>query len=223
MSSKALPEELLHEILAYHLEVSWTDRLFAYDPFEKPQRTPRKPSSRNPHHVLRVCKRWLRVGTPLLYRALYMASPNHVDRIAEVFALSPMLAKKVDRVWFALDACTPSLHKVMQQVPNTTELVVWLHYSGPSSWDPDPPVEFESNYLLHAMTAVCPRTLFLGGPVYRSPPRALRRRRRSPSRDPQLDVAREAVDTIKAVLSGPWGYILVRVHACVLLPTIATD
>jgi hypothetical protein len=125
-----LPEELIHEVLR-HAIVPFTDtfldpahsREFFHSAHDGQSGSVlHKPSSPlGSHHLLLVCKRWLRIGAPLLYTALWLSTPAHAACVARVFADNPALGAAVRdlRLDGGFDA---ALAGVLSRAPNVQHL-----------------------------------------------------------------------------------------------------
>lgn len=97
MASK-LPEETVHEILVYALSITPEHRFLRACNWE-PQRSMTKLESlgcTTPEpQTLRVCKRWRRIGTPILYRSVFLYCKDHVKNFADTLSANPELGKLV--------------------------------------------------------------------------------------------------------------------------------
>lgn len=99
MSEEKLPEEILREILRLALFVS-PDHFcqLAFPPWQfmskKISRASRRP---RPHagDVLLVSRRWLRIGTPLLYEFVSLSDPSHSQSVARLLKSNPTVGKAV--------------------------------------------------------------------------------------------------------------------------------
>ncbi|GJE97698.1 hypothetical protein PsYK624_139190 [Phanerochaete sordida] len=89
----ALPEEILREILAYIISVYHPRFLRFYNPFEFLRSRRRQPS--RCADVLLVSKRWLRVGTPLLYECLVLSKSEHTKSVADLIHAHPGVGQAV--------------------------------------------------------------------------------------------------------------------------------
>lgn len=83
-----LPDEILREILSYNISIP-CDAFFSFDvpPLFSP----------GPRHayLLLVSKRWLRVGTPLLYECVELSNREHTSTLAELFRAQPHIGQAV--------------------------------------------------------------------------------------------------------------------------------
>lgn len=132
VTESSIPEELLGEILNYHF---WQDpKLFCAihhhtgkrltDP--TPPLTYTKGTSRA--DVLLVCKRWLRVGTPLLYHSVRLWTPTQVQDFLILLRSNPYIGQvirqlrveSVGEVWF---------EEISKFAPNVHTLCLSFHIS----------------------------------------------------------------------------------------------
>lgn len=109
------------------------------------------PSPLGSRHLLLVCKRWLRIGIPLLYVSLWLSSDAHTHTLLRVLAAHPELGASVRDL--RLDGgFVPELHDVVLRMPNVRNVhLSWVAGRGCSTaglWD--------------AMPALRPRRLWLG-------------------------------------------------------------
>ncbi|EKM49735.1 uncharacterized protein PHACADRAFT_214257 [Phanerochaete carnosa HHB-10118-sp] len=77
----ALPEEILREILSHNLRISHAGFCyFYYDDCGHPISPPTSRCS----NLLLVSKRWLRIGTPLLYECVALSKPDHTTAVSSL-------------------------------------------------------------------------------------------------------------------------------------------
>ncbi|GJE91943.1 hypothetical protein PsYK624_080950 [Phanerochaete sordida] len=88
-----LPDEILHKILAYNLTPSHTEFL-AFQDDTKETEGPSPGPSRCSDLVL-VSKRWLRVGTPLLYECVRLAKSEDTAAVAQLLRAQPQVGHSV--------------------------------------------------------------------------------------------------------------------------------
>lgn len=131
MSVSALPEELLHRILSYHFHRSID--AFCGDPTEDttqdflpvestdPSRLPVHPAS----NALLVSKRWLRIGTPLLYRFLSLSTTQHTQSVAVLLRANPSLGRAIHHVRLR-GGCGNDLKVVLGATQNVESLSITL-------------------------------------------------------------------------------------------------
>ena len=93
MSDARVPEEVLREILKHRLDTD--EETFCCS--KRPQWLLKIDRGGSPHpgDLLRVSKRWLRVGTPLLYKALFLWKPEHVKAVAQLLQAHPEVGKMI--------------------------------------------------------------------------------------------------------------------------------
>lgn len=202
-SVNKLPEELLHEVLTYILDVSWTTHWL----LNRKTGLSTHRTGPQPRDVLLVCKKWRRIGTPLLYQSLYLMKDEHINRVAAVIKGTPSLAKAIRRIWVALPACTANLPRIVRRATRATELYVWMGLGCTAA---------HAEHFTDALAAARPKTLFLGGPAYEryNYYNMNARRLRSHARLPdtlQEDIER-ASRTMRVAINGPWRKTLVRAH-----------
>ncbi|GJE97701.1 hypothetical protein PsYK624_139220 [Phanerochaete sordida] len=153
MSFAKLPEELLREILAYALYVPHDEfcRPPALDPAvasEKPASKKKRKASRA--GLLLVSKRWLRVGTPLLYECLRLSRRKHARLVTKVLQENPRLGNAV-RCLRLEGAYSKKLADVVKLTPRVRTLYI----------DVDVDASQRINGLLKALPLLNPENLFL--------------------------------------------------------------
>ncbi|GJE97711.1 hypothetical protein PsYK624_139320 [Phanerochaete sordida] len=89
--TETLPDEILDEILAYNLTLSHTDFLAFHDGLRYWSRS----ESPRCSDLVLVSKRWLRVGTPLLYECVRLAKPAHTAAVAQLLRAQPQVGRSV--------------------------------------------------------------------------------------------------------------------------------
>jgi hypothetical protein len=82
------------------------------------------PSLTSSASALLVCKRWLRVATPLLYETLIVRSTGQSQALADVLRQNPAFAGHVKKV--RLEGAYVSLDEVLTRCTNLTTLVMLL-------------------------------------------------------------------------------------------------
>lgn len=93
MSFASLPDELLHHILTSCLAIP--DAAFCAFPEDELSSNEVIPRHRRHPHALLVSKRFLRVGTPLLYEALNLATPAHVADVSRLLQRHETLGRAI--------------------------------------------------------------------------------------------------------------------------------
>lgn len=87
-----LPEELLVSILAFELRLA--DRFFQDERLESYASSAKSTSS----NLLLVCKRWLRLGRPILYEGILLRSSRQSRSLASTFRENPDFGTLVRRL-----------------------------------------------------------------------------------------------------------------------------
>ena len=138
MSEATLPEELLKKILDYNFSVS-EEKFFLFPDFvlgrwqgryrnslrrltTSPMTKPTRPSS----ELLLVSKRWLRIGTPLLYNAVVILEQKHTKAIAQLLTANPFLGRSIR--WLRLEGgLGRELNVIAKLAPNIDSLLLSFH------------------------------------------------------------------------------------------------
>ena len=91
-----LPEELVREILIYALDRRLEDFFCVSEgiPRESADNVHAPPRS----GILLVCKRWHRIGLPLLYTSLAIASDKQLKAVASALKVDPPLGRSISHV-----------------------------------------------------------------------------------------------------------------------------
>ncbi|GJE89701.1 hypothetical protein PsYK624_058070 [Phanerochaete sordida] len=131
-SEARLPEELLRENILILL-LSTSEESFCVFPFSGClpwiiYRHSGHPTSKPPPScsALLVCKRWLRVGTPLLYESLSIWSPSHTKAVAALIRSNPIVGKAIRRLRIE-GGCGKNLHTIVRHAPNVHTLYICVH------------------------------------------------------------------------------------------------
>lgn len=119
MSERDLPEELVLYILALCLDLPAEDFLR----FPTLDGT-RKTIARNTDLLL-VSRRWLRIGSPLLFASLRLSGPSHTATVARLLSSNPGLGDSIHNLRIEGD-CGDGLRGVLQLAPNIQRLYVAL-------------------------------------------------------------------------------------------------
>ncbi|GJE91945.1 hypothetical protein PsYK624_080970 [Phanerochaete sordida] len=122
MTSASLPDEILHEILSYSLSVPHDEFLRFHD--DTSAGWLEQPIHRHAELLL-VSKRWLRVGTPLLYRYLRLSTPAHTAAVANLFRAHPEIGRAVRGLRLE-GGLGKDLALVAQHLPNLHSLALSL-------------------------------------------------------------------------------------------------
>lgn len=134
-----LPEELLREILRLLLAPPHAAFLrFPFNPSVPRWSTEwnvllaRGGERARPAGVLRVCKTWLRVGTPLLYACVGLWAPRHAAAVAALLVRETQLGRMV-RCLRLEGGMGKELVSVARCAPNVRALYVSLHVKASES------------------------------------------------------------------------------------------
>lgn len=95
MSEDSLPEELIHDILAYCILVSSQTFLDPANSRAFFHRDGAPPSPLAGKQLLLVSQRWRRIGAPLLYTSLWLSRAFHTLSVVDLFKSRPSLAEHV--------------------------------------------------------------------------------------------------------------------------------
>lgn len=157
-----LADETLADILARHLRIPDDD-------FEltEPYKRHLDPRWRSSSHVLLVCKRWLRVATPLLYAAVVLRSTaqagvcnsahsgvhalnRHAESLALALKTTSSLGKFIRRLRLE-GGFGAAVHKIASVAPDINCIVLNLH-----AWSTD-----STKGICRALPTINPRSLVL--------------------------------------------------------------
>ncbi|EKM59992.1 uncharacterized protein PHACADRAFT_250828 [Phanerochaete carnosa HHB-10118-sp] len=117
MSEATLPEELVNEILKHAIQAHPDTFLGPSRDRASFHRPNAPPSPLGSSHLLLVSKRWLRIGTPLLYTSLWISADAHTQTLLHIFRGNPALGALV--LDLRLDGGFGSeLHDVVLSMPN---------------------------------------------------------------------------------------------------------
>lgn len=129
MGEAALPEELIHDILEMRLFIS-PAQFFAFPSHEFARwgAPPRRDVDRPPaSDLLLVSKRWLRIGSRLLYKCVRISMTHHTIAIAELLKKNPALGTAIRSL--RLDGgMGKELYTIIDHAPNIESLYVSLHF-----------------------------------------------------------------------------------------------
>lgn len=159
----ALPEELLRNILSYNLIID-PDTFLAFPRTGYPRwQAGQKDTGSRKHqapafHVLSVSKRWLRVGTPLLYECVTVATLEHTRRLADFLQKHPEVGKAIRHLRLE-GGMGRELFQVARWVVGLQTLYVSLHVRASES----------VAGLAKALPVLKPRVLRLHGTGYNLP------------------------------------------------------
>ena len=114
-----LPEEVLKEILNAFLHIP--DSTFA-DPDARFGRNALSTS-----RILLVCRRWLRIATPLLYRIVILRSVAQAQALAAVLECHPYLGKYVRKLRVE-GGYGSSMRTILQRSPGISDLYISVSF-----------------------------------------------------------------------------------------------
>lgn len=128
MSEDTIPEELLREILSYHFTIP-EERFFEFPDANLPRWRERRgyQGRRSTYKLvsdaLVVSKRWLRIGTPLLYHSVTIWDQKHTRAIAQLLKANPSLGRAIR--WLRLEGgLGKDLHAIAKFTPNIDMLLM---------------------------------------------------------------------------------------------------
>ena len=132
-----LPEGLLPKILYYHFRCGHTVPLGKTRPNGRPCIHPRQSSNRRSSRadVLLVCKRWLRVGTPLLYESVHLETPAHVRQLLSLLRAHPSIGLAICRL-YTTSVYEAAFEEIATLAPNIETL--YLSSLAGSTFPPPP-------------------------------------------------------------------------------------
>lgn len=116
-----LPEEILREILVYNIHIPHAYFLRCWTGYES---CGRRIACRSADALL-VSKRWLRVGTPLLYACLVLSSPEHTRAVAALLREHPHVGASV-RCLKLRGGLGKELGELARHLPNLQKLFIDL-------------------------------------------------------------------------------------------------
>ncbi|GJE97709.1 hypothetical protein PsYK624_139300 [Phanerochaete sordida] len=144
-----IPEELIREILSHNI-------LTQRSAFFHLETLGEQTSGARNAHLLRVCKRWLRVGTPLLYTLLWLSKPAHATTVAELFRAHPHVGRAVRGLQLQ-GGFGRELVPLARLMPNIDAVCVHLEIAGKQS----------VTGITKALPLFNPATLYIGVTHYR--------------------------------------------------------
>lgn len=171
MSETQVPEEIIREILEYTL---WPDPVSHWlnESAEVRETEVGGPTAKRSANVLAVCKRWLRVATPIFYRYILLSTPEQVQTLADVLRSNPDIGRVVRHLRLE-GGYGRALETVLKNLPNVETLSVNVYV----------PSNGRTTGLTRALSILNPSRLYL---------RDNRRRRYRPANKP-TNVTRQAV------------------------------
>lgn len=113
-----LPNELLREILSPPLQVA--DQRFADNGLVSPFNAVRLSASR----MLLVCKRWMRIGTSLLYETVIIRSEAQAQALAFALSKNPQFGEYIKKI--RVEGAYVYLSDIAKLAPKVTDLCFTL-------------------------------------------------------------------------------------------------
>ncbi|KAJ7605781.1 hypothetical protein FB45DRAFT_1041863 [Roridomyces roridus] len=118
---RAMPDEIIHEILSPALSIS--DDIFS----ARFVYSPSAPWLESSAAILLVCKAWLRVATPLLYHTVILRNKGQAQALSVVLHSNADLGRLVKKL--RVDSrYGSSMHKILQQTKNLTDIFIPLQF-----------------------------------------------------------------------------------------------
>lgn len=123
MSVHDLPEELLEQILSLSFESpAWNVHTYFSDASDSLRTSIRSRKT----HLLLVSRTWYRISAPMLYSAVILPSPNHIQAVANVLTRHPELGQAIRALW--LEPGFPKeLYDIVKRAPNIEYLCLNLN------------------------------------------------------------------------------------------------
>ncbi|KAJ7604143.1 hypothetical protein FB45DRAFT_851351, partial [Roridomyces roridus] len=120
MSDNSLPDEIISEILSPALQVpdeEFSDVSSRVSPFAE--------YVEPPSAYLVVCKSWLRVATPLLYKVVVLRSKAQAKALAQVLSKNPDLGQFIKRLRLEGGYGAP-MRTILRSSPHISDILVTL-------------------------------------------------------------------------------------------------
>jgi hypothetical protein len=114
-----IPDEILKEILSSALKID--DHLFADTSMRSPFSFPTQSKS----VFLTVCKRWLRVSTPLLYNVVVLRSAAQARALARVLKKNKEFGRFIKKIRIE-GGFGAAMEKILSAAHNTTDVHILL-------------------------------------------------------------------------------------------------
>ncbi|KAI0684523.1 hypothetical protein BC835DRAFT_631914 [Cytidiella melzeri] len=141
-----LPEETLHEILKHSFFISVLDAFVII----RDRSVSRYQRRAKPTKLLLVCKRWLRVATPLLYETIEIDSEHEMEKLAGTLRTVATVGSLIRN--FRIEGrYGRHLHVVVEHAPNIAVLSVQTNSLS----------RFSDTGLLHALPCFNPTMVYL--------------------------------------------------------------
>lgn len=130
MTTQHIPDEILHHILSFCLLVSVDD--FCLFNAATPDDTAPGNAIRRHAHLLLVSKRFLRIGTPLLYSAVHLSTESHAEGVAQLLRLDEYIGNDMQSLRVERGALGKSLYTILGLTPHLKAFFVDLRGLRPS-------------------------------------------------------------------------------------------
>ncbi|KAJ7605884.1 hypothetical protein FB45DRAFT_1068973 [Roridomyces roridus] len=122
---RAIPDEIIHEILSPALSVS-DDAFSAHMPLWE-YRACRGRRVESSSAILLVCKAWLRVATPLLYHTIILGSKGQAQALSVALRRNPELGRLIRKLRLQ-SGYGSSLHQILQTTTKLTDIFIPLEF-----------------------------------------------------------------------------------------------
>lgn len=124
-----IPEELLREIFLYIL--GWNDKNFCFFPDHGCPRWMTSLDSRqyppgSRTNVLLVCKKWMRIATPVLYEKVHLWNPRGTKAVAQLVKSNPDVGRAI-RYLRLEGGMGRDLYTIVKNAPNIHTLWITPH------------------------------------------------------------------------------------------------
>ena len=124
-----IPDEILHKTLAFCLLVPIED-FCLFPPYRVGGKMPEEVYPRRHAYLLLVSKRFLRIGTPLLYTSLYLWSDSQAEEIAQLLRVDSYIGEAVANLRIESRAFGKGLYSVVSACPSVKTLFLDMRNVG---------------------------------------------------------------------------------------------
>lgn len=130
MAFQAMPDEILHKILGLCLLIP-VEEFCNFPSLTRGRASPPPRLRLRRHaHVLLISKRFLRIGTPLLYNSLYLWSDSHLENIAHLLRLDSYIGDAITNLRLESGAFGKGLYTIVGLAPNLKTLFLDMYNIG---------------------------------------------------------------------------------------------
>ncbi|GJE91826.1 hypothetical protein PsYK624_079770 [Phanerochaete sordida] len=156
MAEAMLPEEMIHEIIRLSLPPFCPKTFLKFDrTLTVLSPTQQEPGTiTGPVALLSVSKRWLRVGTPLLYEGVVLRKPSHTSSVARLAKANPTVGRTIRYLRLESGSTTRELSTLVKHAPNVHTVYIEGCLRHGDSYDG----------LQRAMRFLRPKTLYINNP-----------------------------------------------------------